>query len=173
LKDAHDELLTFFLERMRGYLAETGASTSEVEAVLVLRPDRVDLVPRQLEAVRIFNGLPEAPSLAAANKRIGNILKQAGRVPAAFDEALLVEAAEKTLASQFAVARSEADHHYAAQDYAAMLRRLAGLKEAVDGFFDRVMVMTEDARLRDNRVALLAQLHGTMNRIADISKLAA
>ena len=173
LKDASADLFAFLLERMRGYLADTGASTSEIEAVLVLRPDRIDLVPKQLEAVRIFNGLPEAPSLAAANKRIGNILKQAERVPAAFDSALLVEPAEKSLASKFAEARSDAERHYAAQDYAAMLRRLAALKEPVDAFFDGVMVMSDDRRLRDNRVALLAQLHGTMNRIADISKLAA
>jgi glycyl-tRNA synthetase beta chain len=94
-------------------------------------------------------------------------------VPNAFDDRLLVESAEKDLASEFAAARTDAERHYAEQDYAAMLQRLAGLKNAVDAFFDRVMVMTDDARLRDNRVALLAQLHGTMNRIADISKLAA
>ena len=172
LKPAYRELQTFIFERMRGYLADAGATASEIDAVLTLKPDLVHLVPRQLEAVKVFNRLPEAPGLAAANKRIGNILKQAGRVLPQFDEALFVEPAEKTLASQFALARSDADRHYAAQDYTGMLKRLAALKAPVDAFFDGVMVMTEDTRIRENRVALLAQLHGTMNRIADISKLA-
>ena len=170
---ARSDLESFFFDRMRGYLGDSGASTTEIEAVLALRPDSIHLVPRQLDAVRIFNRLPEAPSLAAANKRIGNILKQAGRVLPQFDDALLVEPAERTLASDFAAARCDADRHFAEQDYAGMLRRLAALKDAVDAFFDGVMVMSEDVRLRDNRVALLAQLHGTMNRVADISKLAA
>lgn len=173
LAPAQADLMAFFFERMRGYFAEAGYSTSEIDAVLALEPDRVDLIPRQLEAVKMFNTLPEAPSLAAANKRIGNILKKAERVLPQFDPGLLVEAPEKALASEFASARSEADKQYAAQDYAGMLKTLAGLKGPVDAFFDGVMVMTEDARLRDNRVALLAQLRDTMNRIADISKLAA
>jgi glycyl-tRNA synthetase beta chain len=172
LAPAQPELMAFFFDRMRGYFAESGYSTSEIDAVLALKPDRVDLIPRQLEAVKMFNRLPEAPSLAAANKRIGNILKQAGRVPQQFEPGLLIEPSEKALASEFALARSEADRRYAAQDYAGMLKTLAGLKGAVDAFFDGVMVMSDDARLRDNRVALLAQLRDTMNRIADISKLA-
>ena len=157
---------------MRGYFTERGYSSSEVEAVLALRPERVDLIPLQLEAVKMFNTLPEAPSLAAANKRIGNILKKAGAVPARFDSNLLLEGAEQTLAAEFSSARSRADERYAAQDYTGMLQALAALKGPVDAFFDTVMVMTEDARLRDNRIALLAQLQQTMNRIADISKLA-
>jgi glycyl-tRNA synthetase beta chain len=166
------ELQSFLYERMRGYFADAGYATSEIDAVLALKPDLVHLIPRQLEAVKIFNRLPEAPSLAAANKRIANILKQAGRVLPEFDAALLVEPAEKTLAVQFAAARSDADRHYELRDYAGMLKRLAALKVPVDAFFDGVMVMTEDERLRDNRVALLAQLHHTMNRVADISRLA-
>ena len=172
LTPSHRELQSFLFERMRGYLADAGAAASEIDAVLTLKPDLIHLIPRQLEAVKLFNRLPEAPGLAAANKRIGNILKQAGRVLPDFDAALLVEPAEKTLAAQFAAARSDADRHYAVQDYTGMLKRLAALKAPVDAFFDGVMVMTEDTRLRDNRVALLAQLHGTMNRVADISKLA-
>ncbi|HYC47581.1 MAG TPA: glycine--tRNA ligase subunit beta [Burkholderiales bacterium] len=170
---APDELLSFFYERMRGYLGEAGYSASEIDAVLALRPDRVDLILRQLEAVRTFNTLPEAPSLAAANKRIGNILRKSSAVPARFDTALLVEEAEKALASRFSAIRHAADSAYEVQDYTGMLQALAGLKEPVDAFFDRVMVMTDDARLRDNRIALLAELQQTMNRIADISKLAA
>ncbi|MGZ8154881.1 MAG: glycine--tRNA ligase subunit beta [Burkholderiales bacterium] len=171
LKPARAELEDFFYDRMRGYFAESGYSSGEIEAVLALKPDRIDLIPRQLAAVKMFNTLPEAPSLAAANKRIGNILKKAGRVPASFDEMLLVEQPEQALASEFAVARKAAEARYAEQDYEGMLKTLAHLRGAVDAFFDGVMVMTDDERLRDNRVALLAQLRETMNRIADISKL--
>jgi glycyl-tRNA synthetase beta chain len=166
------DLRSFFFDRMRGYFGEAGFSVSEVDAVLALEPDRVDLVPLQLEAVKTFNTLPEAPSLAAANKRIGNILKRAGEVPSDFDSRLLVEDAEKTLASAFDLARSNADDSFQARDYTGMLKALAALKGPVDAFFDDVMVMTDDARLRANRVALLAQLRQTMNRIADISRLA-
>jgi glycyl-tRNA synthetase beta chain len=166
------QLIAFFHDRMRGYFAEHGYSTTEVDAVLALKPERVDLVPLQLEAVKMFNTLPEAPSLAAANKRIGNILKKATTVPPQFETKLLVERPEQTLAMEFAAARSRAEERYAAQDYTGMLKALAALKGPVDAFFEGVMVMTEDARLRDNRVALLAQLQQTMNRIADISKLA-
>ena len=169
---AQTELTAFFYDRMRGYFADTGYSTMEVDAVLALKPDRLDLIPLQLEAVKMFNTLPEAPSLAAANKRIGNILKKAGTVPPRFETSLLVETPERALAAQFAAARSTAEERYAAQDYTGMLKALAALKDPVDAFFDGVMVMTDDERLRNNRVALLAQLQQTMNRIADISKLA-
>ena len=173
LEPAQADLISFLFDRMRGYFAESGYSTHEIEAVLALRPARVDLIPRYLEAVKLFNTLPEAPSLAAANKRIGNILKKAGSVPSQFDLSLLAEPAEKTLAEAYAHARSSADERYAAHDYAGMLTALAALKAPVDAFFDTVMVMSDDARLRDNRIALLAQLQQTMNRIADISRLAA
>ena len=167
------ELTSFLFDRMRGYFADAGYSSSEVDAVLALRPDRVDLIRKQLEAVRLFNTLPEAPSLAAANKRIANILKKAERVLPDFSVDLLVEAPEKALAAQFASARARAEERYAAEDYAGMLQTLAALKAPVDAFFDAVMVMTDDVRLRDNRVALLSQLRETMNRVADISRLAA
>jgi glycyl-tRNA synthetase beta chain len=169
---ATPELVSFLYERMRSYFGERGYSVNEIDSVLALRPDRVDLIGRQLEAVKLFNTLPEAPSLAAANKRIGNILRQHERTPAVFDPQLLVESAEKALASEFAATKRTADERYAAQDYAGMLQALARLKAPVDAFFDGVMVMTEDLRLRENRVALLAQLRETMNRVADISKLA-
>jgi glycyl-tRNA synthetase beta chain len=172
VKPAAAELVAFFFDRMRGYFAEAGYSASEVDAVLAVSPDRVDLIRKQLTAVNMFNSLPEAPSLAAANKRIGNILKKAGRVLPDFRTDLLIEAPEKTLAAEFAAARIKADQHFAAQDYAGMLQTLAALKGPVDAFFEGVMVMTDDARLRDNRVALLAQLRDTMNRVADISRLA-
>jgi glycyl-tRNA synthetase beta chain len=172
VKPVASELVAFFFDRMRGYFAEAGFSASEVDAVLAVSPNRVDLIRKQLTAVNMFNSLPEAPSLAAANKRIGNILKKAGRVLPDFRTDLLIEAPEKTLAAEFAAARIKADQHFAAQDYAGMLQTLAALKAPVDAFFEGVMVMTDDARLRDNRVALLAQLRDTMNRVADISRLA-
>ena len=172
LKPAQPELMAFFFERMRGYFAEAGYSVSEIDAVLSLAPTRVDLIQRKLDAVKIFNTLPEAPSLAAANKRIGNILKKTAAAPASFDADLLAEEAERRLYRAFSSIRTTADTHYETQDYAAMLTALAALKEPVDAFFEGVMVMAEDARLRDNRIALLAELQQTMNRIADISKLA-
>jgi glycyl-tRNA synthetase beta chain len=172
LSSANDALVSFFFDRMRGYFAESGHSAGEIDAVVSLRPSRIDLIPRYLEAVKLFNTLAEAPSLAAANKRIGNILKKAASVPASFDAALLLEAPEKALAQAFETARSSADERHAAQDYAGMLQTLAALRGPVDAFFDGVMVMADDPRLRDNRIALLAQLQQTMNRIADISKLA-
>jgi glycyl-tRNA synthetase beta chain len=172
VKALETELMAFFFDRMRGYFVDAGFGATEVDAVLTLKPDRVDLIRPQLEAVTMFNTLPEAPSLAAANKRIGNILKKAGRVLPQFDATLLVEAPERTLATEFGHAKAQADAHFERQDYAGMLRTLAALKGPVDAFFDGVMVMTDDVRLRENRIALLAQLRDTMNRIADISRLA-
>jgi glycyl-tRNA synthetase beta chain len=173
VKPAQAELMAFFFDRMRGYFIDAGYSATEVDAVLAMKPERIDLIRAQLDAVRMFNTLPEAPSLAAANKRIGNILKKADSVKPQFDPELLVETAEKALANEFTAAKSKADAHYEKQDYAGMLKTLAALKAPVDAFFDAVMVMSDDVRLRDNRIALLAQLRETMNRIADISRLAA
>ena len=168
-----DELETFFFERLRGLLRDEGYTANEVEAVLALRPQHLARVPQQLAAVRAFMALPESESLAAANKRISNILKKTTAVPAAFDEALLVEPAEKTLAQATTRLIQETAPLYTSGDYTALLRALAPLKAPVDQFFDAVMVNAEDARLRDNRLALLAQLHTLMNRVADISLLAA
>jgi glycyl-tRNA synthetase beta chain len=162
----------FIYERARGYFQEQGYSANEVEAVLAQRPERLDLVPRQLEAVRAFAGLPEAESLAAANKRIGNILKQAGAVRAEFDMALLVLPEEKALAGAFKRLQEPVEKAYRDLEYTSALKALAALKAPVDAFFDKVMVMDKDARVRDNRIGFLGTLHGTMNRIADLSKLA-
>jgi glycyl-tRNA synthetase beta chain len=170
VKDA--ALESFIYERARGYFQEQGYSANEVEAVLSLRPERLDLVPRQLEAVRAFAGLPEAESLAAANKRIGNILKQAGAVHPGFDMALLVLPEEKALAKTFRQLQGSVEKAYGDLEYTRALKELASLKVPVDAFFDKVMVMDKDARVRDNRIGFLGTLHGTMNRIADLSKLA-
>jgi glycyl-tRNA synthetase beta chain len=166
------EVKAFILERARGYLRERGYSANEVEAVLCLAPGRMDLVPKQLEAVRAFAELPEAASLAAANKRIGNILKQAHDVPQQFDAALMLLPEEKNLASTFERLQPHLERAFASLDYTGALKALASLKGPVDAFFDKVMVMDKEPKVRANRIALLGRLHGTMNRIADLSKLA-
>jgi glycyl-tRNA synthetase beta chain len=175
--EPRQELEVFLFDRLRGLLQERGYSTLEVEAVVSLAPARIDRVPAMLAAVRAFSQMPESASLAAANKRIGNILKKAD--PAgngafdSFDPALLYEPAERELWTAFERVAPQAERMLANADYSAMLRSLAPLKEPVDRFFDDVMVMVEDARLRANRLALLAQLRALMNRIADLSVLAA
>ncbi|HVE88493.1 MAG TPA: glycine--tRNA ligase subunit beta, partial [Burkholderiaceae bacterium] len=170
-KSPDKEVLEFIYERLRGLLREEGYSAQQVEAVIASQPARIDQVPQQLAAVRAFMALPEAESLAAANKRIGNILKKADDVPVVFDRALLLEPAELSLGEAFSAVRPWAEQLYASGDYSAMLQSLAPLKLPVDRFFDEVMVNVDDAKLRANRLGLLAALRTTMNRVADISKL--
>ncbi|HXF44683.1 MAG TPA: glycine--tRNA ligase subunit beta [Burkholderiaceae bacterium] len=176
-KPVAGDVASFLYDRLRGLLREQGYSANEVEAVVALAPQRIDQVPAQLAAVRAFMQLPESGSLAAANKRIGNILKKSAagsREPAAeFDPRLLFEPAEKELAEAFAQTARVADAHFAAGDYTAALAALAPLKVPVDRFFDEVLVNVDDERLRANRLALLARLHAAMNRVADLSLLAA
>jgi glycyl-tRNA synthetase beta chain len=167
------ELTDFIYERLRGLLRERGYTAHEIEAVVAPRPQRIDRVPRQLAAVRAFMALPEAESLAAANKRIGNILKKADTVPASFDRALFQEPAEQSLGDAYTALQPSAEQLFAGGDYTGMLRSLAPLKSPVDRFFDEVMVNVDDPRLRANRLGLLAALQATMNRVADISKLTA
>jgi glycyl-tRNA synthetase beta chain len=174
LGDAHTDVETFVFERLGGMMREQGYTTNEVDAVLCMRPVQLYLVPKQLEAVRAFAALPEAAALAAANKRVGNILKKVeGEVSGKVDDALLQEAAEQALHQALSEIAPKADTAFAAGDYTASLQVLAALREPVDAFFDNVMVNAEDEKLRANRLALLAQLHRAMNRVADISKLAA
>jgi len=169
-----DALLDFFYDRFSGSLREQGYSAQEVEAVLALRPAKLGDVPVRLVAVRSFAALPEATSLAAANKRITNILKKVeGRVEAKIDAALLKEPAESALAAALAKVQPLADAAFDRGDYTASLQALAALKEPVDAFFEHVMVNVEDPALRANRLGLLATLHAAMNRVADLSKLAA
>jgi glycyl-tRNA synthetase beta chain len=163
----------FLYDRLRGDLKDKGYSTNEVEAVVSQRPQRLDDIVARLEAVRAFAALPQAEALAAANKRITNILKKTDVAIGAVKPQLLQEDAERALHQ--AVASSEPHVHdaFARGDFTTALKTLAGLREAVDTFFDGVMVMADDTALRDNRLALLGELHGLMNRVADISKLAA
>jgi glycyl-tRNA synthetase beta chain len=171
--DSHSDLETFIFERARNYFIDKNFTPNEVESVLCMRPARLDIVPAQLEAVRKYNKLPEAPSLSAANKRIGNILKGLDSQPSGFDSSLLVETAEKQLASAYLKIEPEIDSLFKERDFTSMLQKLAALKEPVDTFFDKVMVMTDDQKLKNNRIGLLNKLHKMMNRIADLSRLAA
>ncbi|NDG39068.1 MAG: glycine--tRNA ligase subunit beta [Betaproteobacteria bacterium] len=166
-------LMVFFADRLSVLLREQGYSAQEVDAVLALHPTRLGDVPRRLAAVRSFAALPEAAPLAAANKRVGNILKKSDAVlGAAVEQALLVEPAEAVLHAALAAIAPLADAAFAAGDYSASLQALAGLKAPVDAFFEAVMVNAEDAALRANRLALLGDLHAAMNRVADLSRLA-
>ncbi|HEX3139306.1 MAG TPA: glycine--tRNA ligase subunit beta [Rhizobacter sp.] len=172
ISDPSEPLLAFIYERLAGMLREQGYSVQEVDAVLELRPILGD-VPRRLAAVRSFASMAEAPSLAAANKRVGNILKKAeGAVEAKVDAAMLKEPAEAALHEALARVRPDADAAFDRNDYTASLQALAALKAPVDTFFDKVMVNAEDPALRANRLGLLAMLHAAMNRVADLSKLA-
>jgi len=161
------------LDRLRGYLRENGFSADEIEAVLSQSPTRIDLVMPRIAAVREFRQLPEAESLSAANKRIRNILRKAQDVGTAPELALLQEPAEKNLFGTVNKLLPQVTSLVEAEDYADALKLLAGVRAEVDTFFDEVMVMTEEPMTRNNRLALLAQLEQLMNRVADISKLAA
>jgi len=153
---------------------EQGYSANEIDAVLSLRPPVLADIPKRLDAVRLFAALPEAPALAAANKRVGNILKKAeGEVGERADSARFVEDAEKALFAALGDIAPQADADFDAGDYTASLQALAALKAPVDAFFDTVMVNADDPALKANRLALLNQLHRTMNRVADLSRLAA
>ena len=166
------QLLQFFYERVNGYLRERGASAQEADAVIAARPLWGEF-PKTLEAVRAFVQLPEAPALAAANKRIANILKKAGEVDAHVSPLLLQEPAEQALYAALQRIVPQADAQFEAGDYTASLQTLAALRAPVDAFFDGVMVNAEQADLRLNRQGLLKTLHLAMNRVADLSRLAA
>jgi glycyl-tRNA synthetase beta chain len=174
ITDASQALADFFYDRLAGSLREQGYSAQEVDAVLALRPQRLGDVAKRLAAVRTFAALPEAPALAAANKRVGNILKKAeGAVESKVNDALLAEPAEKALADALKLIAPRADSAWAAGQYAESLQALAALKAPVDAFFESVMVNAEDPALKANRLGLLATLHAAMNRVADLSRLAA
>jgi glycyl-tRNA synthetase beta chain len=173
LQDANAALVNFIFDRLSSALREQGASAQQVDAVLALRPQLLAEVPKQLAAVRAFASLPESAALAAANKRIGNILKKSEAAQGQVDAALLQEEAEKALFAAMQTVVPQADAWFAAKDYTASLQALAALRAPVDAFFDGVMVNAEDPALKANRLALLQQLHSAMNRVADLAKLAA
>ena len=173
ISDATPALADFIYDRLAGGLREQGASAQEVDAVLALRPQRLADVAQRLRAVRAFAALPEAPALAAANKRIGNILKKSEGEGAAVNPALFAEAAEKDLFAAMQATVPAANAKFDAGDHTASLQALAALRTPVDAFFDGVMVNAEDAALKANRLGLLKSLHEAMNRVADLSRLAA
>jgi glycyl-tRNA synthetase beta chain len=168
-----DALVDFIYDRFAGSLREQGYSAQEVDAVLALKPQRLGDVTKRLAAVRAFAALPEAPALAAANKRISNILKKGDAVDAHVSQALLTEPAEIALHKAMSHVVPKANAQFEAGDYTASLQTLAALRAPVDDFFNGVMVNAEQMDLRLNRLGLLATLHKAMNRVADLSKLAA
>ena len=169
---AQAEVAFFLRERLSGYLREAGYSVQEVEAAIEARPAQWREFPKRLAAVRAFVALPEAASLAAANKRVGNILKKSDvGFEAKVDAALLNEPAEAALSEALVAVKPRADAAFERGDYSASLQALAALKAPVDAFFDSVMVNADDPALRANRLGLLATLHAAMNRVADLSKL--
>lgn len=173
IQDPGAALQVFFGERLGGQLREQGYSAQEVDAVLALAPQRLADVGKRLEAVRAFAALPEAASLAAANKRVGNILKKVeGALPTEVSDPLLTEAAERALATAVAEVQPVSALRFDSGDYTGSLQALAALKAPVDAFFDSVMVNADDPALRANRLALLNRLHAAMNRVADLSRLA-
>ncbi|WP_374403703.1 glycine--tRNA ligase subunit beta [Niveibacterium sp.] len=164
-------LIEFIGDRLRNLLREQGTPVEQVDAVLAALPSRVADVPAKLAAVAEFVALPEAAALAAANKRIVNILKKAEGAIGEIDVALLAEPAEKALAHAVIEAAPLQRSLLENADYTGSLKALAGLRGAVDTFFEEVMVNHDEPLIRANRLALLKQLAGMMNAVADISRL--
>lgn len=173
ITDASVALTDFIYDRLAGSLREQGFSAQEVDSVVSQKPQRLGDVAKRLAAVRTFAALPEAPALAAANKRIGNILKKAQEVDAHVSELLLKEPAEIALYAAMKNVVPQANAQFDAGDYTASLQTLATLRAPVDAFFDGVMVNAEELDLRLNRQGLLKSLHDAMNRVADLSRLVA
>jgi len=167
------ELYDFILERLRGYFADRGVDAALFDAVAATKPVSLSDFAERLSALQRFAELPEAAALAAANKRARNILKKLeGALPESIDTALFVEPAERALHDALAAALADTDATLAARDYVAVLSRLAALRAPVDAFFEGVMVMAEDAAVRDNRLALLKALIDRFAAVAAIERLA-
>ena len=172
--NASAELATFVYDRLRGYLKESGATTNEIESVVADSPASLATLPAQLAAVQAFAALPEAASLNAANKRVANILRKANESgEAIIASGATQEPAEQALRSALDQATPTANALFAQGDFTGYLKSFAALKAPVDEFFDKVMVMAEDKAVRANRLALLRDLRDAMNKVADLSKLAA
>ncbi|WDS35323.1 glycine--tRNA ligase subunit beta [Pseudoxanthomonas sp.] len=170
------DLYDFILDRLRGYYADKGVTTTQFNAVAELKPASLYDFDRRIEAIATFAALPEAAALAAANKRIGNILRKAEgevEIPHSIDHALLTDPAELALGEAVAAALGDTDDALHRHDYVKVLSRLALLRDQVDGFFDGVMVNAEDPAVRANRLALLQRLHGRFGAVADIAQLSA
>ena len=174
-KNVVDQVVDFMMDRLRAYYKDSGVAAEVFESVLAQRPTQPFDFDRRVRAVNHFLSLPEANSLAAANKRIANILRQADEknivVPDVIDISKLADISEQALAAQLKTMAQQVTPLFDNRDYEPALARLAGLRETVDQFFDKVMVMTDDAALRDNRLALLTQLQNLFLRVADLSRL--
>ncbi|MBE2212186.1 MAG: glycine--tRNA ligase subunit beta [Xanthomonadaceae bacterium] len=168
------EIYDFILDRLRGYYADKGVPASHFNAVAELKPKSLYDFDRRIDAIGTFAQLPEAEALAAANKRIRNILRKAeGDIPAIEDPALLSEPAEFALAEAVEAMYGETGHALAHGDYVDVLAHLARLRPQVDAFFDNVMVNVEDAAVRANRLALLRRLSERLGSVAAIEYLSA
>ncbi len=170
--DTVDTVYEFVVARLQPYYETQGFAVDEIESVAAMRPSQLNDVDKRLRAVAAFRRLPEAASLAAANKRISNILKKTGeRIPEQYDESQLVDVAERELAQQLRLLTAETLPLFEAREYEQAMKRLAALRDPVDRFFDQVMVMVDDAALRANRLALLATMRELFLRVADLSRL--
>lgn len=169
---AAKDITLFMMDRLRGILRDRNFMPNEIEAVVAHSPDTLDTIIARLEAVNTFAALPESGVLAAANKRISNILKKIETVPGTVQPTLFNEAAEQALYDVMLQIQPDAEQAFIAGDFTNTLKVLAQLREPVDAFFNTVMVMDDNLNLRNNRIALLSDLQKMMNRVADISKLA-
>ena len=169
---AIDEVTGFMLERLKVYYTSQKISIDVYEAVIALKPTRPMDFDKRMHAVNEFRKLDEAESLAAANKRIGNILKKIeGKLPSLIEVNLLQESAEKVLNEQLQKISEDVSPQLDAGDYSSALKKLASLRDPVDAFFDQVMVMADDEALKNNRIAMLSQLHSLFMKAADLSRL--
>jgi glycyl-tRNA synthetase beta chain len=167
-----DETFDYIMERLRAYYQDQGITPDTVEAVASLHPTQPLDFDHRVKAVASFKALPEAESLAAANKRISNILKKVeGTISESIDESLFQETAEKQLYQAVQSQQAKVQPLFESGDYSSALTSLASLRDDVDAFFDGVMVMTDDERLKNNRLALLSQLRNLFLNIADLSLL--
>ncbi|MDH5610825.1 MAG: glycine--tRNA ligase subunit beta, partial [Gammaproteobacteria bacterium] len=171
-KKAKAEVFDFMLERLRAYYSDRDVPVDVFDAVSALRPSRPLDFDKRIKAVSAFRALPEAESLAAANKRVGNILKKSSAESSgSVVESLFQEEAEKTLFVKLSSLKSSVESLFDAGKYEQALRELSALREPVDAFFDSVMVMADDEAIKNNRIALLAQMSALFMRAADLSRL--
>ena len=167
-----EEVVDFMLGRFRAWYQDEGIAVDVIQAVLARRPTRPADFDARVRAVSHFRTLDSAEALAAANKRVSNILaKVEGEISSEIDRTLLVEAEEKALAEQVITLQAELAPLFEKGEYQTALDRLAGLREVVDNFFDKVMVNAEDPKLRQNRQAILNNLRNLFLQVADISLL--
>ncbi|GAB6039943.1 glycine--tRNA ligase subunit beta [Endothiovibrio diazotrophicus] len=169
--DVADEVYGYMMERLRGYYHDGGFGGDLFDAVLARRPSTLADFDKRIHATRDFMLLPQAESLAAANKRIRNILKQAEEERSELAPELFTEAAERALSTRLLTLAEEVDPLFDRREYQAALSRLAELRDPVDRFFDEVMVMADDPRERGNRIALLRRMNDLFLRVADLSQI--